>query len=194
MLCLATPAFAQKSNVAPADEYFGRLKMSILGIGNVIRDMRLRVENDASQTASIFGSLALTEDAIRDWEAKYPNDSWIPRNLLALESCYLAANGERAREFAIRTEPWLQHDFPRTTYAFQARGAEPRSSLDRPVIAVTTARRFCDLGAAVRNAGTRPEEPLRHLEYRASVGIDGPARTGASSDFVANRGGAEPSR
>jgi hypothetical protein len=122
LLCLATPAFAQpNANVAPADEYFGRLKMSILGIGNVIRDMRLRVESDASRAPSIFGALEMTENAIRDWEAKYPRDSWIPRSLLALESCYLAANNERARELAIRTENWLRRDFPGTTYAMQGR-------------------------------------------------------------------------
>ena len=134
LLCLAAPLSAQaSSNVAPADEYFGRLKMSILGIGNVIHDMRLRVESDGSRTPSIFRSLEMTEDAIRDWEAKYPRDSWIPRNLLALETCYLAASGERARELAVRTEAWLRHDFPSTTYAFQGREVLNRAlaELDR---------------------------------------------------------------
>jgi len=121
-LLMATPVFAQShSAVAPADEYFGRLKMSVLGIANVIKDMRLRIEADASRTPSIFGSLANVEDAIRDWEAKYPHDSWIPRNLLALETCYLEAPGDRARGLAIRTEAWLHRDYGRTTYASQGR-------------------------------------------------------------------------
>lgn len=128
LLCLATPAFAQpQSNLAPADEYFGRLKMSILGITNVIRDMRLRVENDVTQSPSIFGSLAMTENAIRDWEAKYPRDTWIPRSLLALEACYLSALGDRARELAIRTEAWLERDFPASQYASQGRDALNRA-------------------------------------------------------------------
>lgn len=96
LFAVSTPAWAQ-SNVAPADEYFGRLKMSVLGIANIIKDMRLRVEADASRTPSIFGALANAEDALRDWEGKYPHDSWIPRNLLALETCYLAASGQHAR-------------------------------------------------------------------------------------------------
>ena len=123
-LLMATPVFAQThSAVAPADEYFGRLKMSVLGIANVIKDMRLRVEADASRTPSIFGSLANVEDAIRDWEAKYPHDSWIPRNLLALETTYLEAPGDRARQLAVRTEAWLRHDYGRTSYAAQGRHA-----------------------------------------------------------------------
>jgi hypothetical protein len=65
---MADPAKIAKSKVAPADEYFGRLKMSVLGISNVIKDMRLRVEADAEKTPSIFGSLAMVEDAVRDWE------------------------------------------------------------------------------------------------------------------------------
>jgi hypothetical protein len=122
MLAASTPAWAQ-SNVAPADEYFGRLKMSVLGIANVIKDMRLRVQVDASRTPSIFGSLANVEDAIRDWENKYPNDSWIPRNLLALETCYLTAPSEQAHQLAIRTEEWLRHDYGRSTYALQGHRA-----------------------------------------------------------------------
>lgn len=122
MLAVSTPVWAQ-SNVAPADEYFGRFKMSVLGIANVIKDMRVRVQVDASRAPSIFGSLANVEDAIHDWEGKYPNDSWIPRNLLALETCYLTAPGERARDLAVRTEAWLRHDYGRSAYALQAHRA-----------------------------------------------------------------------
>ena len=129
LLCMATPAFAQpRSSVAPADEYFGRLKMSVLGIANVIRDMRLRVESDPSRTPSIFGGLANVEDAIRDWESKYPHDSWIPRNLLALETTYLEASGERAARLAAYTESWLSHDYGNTAYAAKAHAALAESA------------------------------------------------------------------
>jgi hypothetical protein len=122
LLAVSTPVWAQ-SNLAPADEYFGHLKMSVLGIANVIKDMRLRVQSDASRTPSIFGALANVEDSIRDWEARYPHDSWIPRSLLALETCYLTAPGERARDLAVRTEAWLRHDYGRSTYALQGHRA-----------------------------------------------------------------------
>jgi hypothetical protein len=127
-------ADAPKSKVAPADEYFGRLKMSVLGIANVIKDMRLRVQADADKTPTIFGSLAMVEDAIRDWERKYPRDSWIAKDLLALEMTYLAAPGERAHLLAVKTEAWLHRDYPKTLYARQAHDA-----LTKPVMTAVEA-------------------------------------------------------
>ena len=112
-------AALHKSKVAPADSYFGRLKMSVLGIQNVIKDMRLRIEADPDKTPSIFGSLAMVEDAIHDWERQYPQDSWIAKDLLALEVTYLEASGDRARSFAVRTEAWLRRDYARSAYAAQ---------------------------------------------------------------------------
>ena len=62
LLALALFGFAagpalSATRVAPADEYFGRLNLSVLGIANTIKDMRLRVEADRSKSLSIFGSL-----------------------------------------------------------------------------------------------------------------------------------------
>lgn len=106
--------------LAPADEYFGRLKMSVLGIQNVIKDKYRSVQGDPSKTDSIFGALAMVEDAIHDWESKYPGDTWIAKDLLALELAYLAASGEKAHSIAIRIEAWLQHDYARSPYALRA--------------------------------------------------------------------------
>jgi hypothetical protein len=132
LLSIAAPALAQpRGPVAPADEYFGRLKMSVLGIANVIHDMHARVDSDPSRTPSIFGGLENVADAIRDWESKYPRDSWIPKDLLALEACYLAAPGDRAEALAIRIEAWLQHDYGRTAYA-----AKGHSLLDGRIASV----------------------------------------------------------
>jgi len=136
LLVTGTAAWADtvKSKVAPADEYFGRLKMSVLGIANTIKDMRLRVVADADKTPSIFGSLAMVEDAIRDWERKYPRDSWVAKDLYALEVTYLTAPGERAHAMAIRTEAWLHRDYPKTAYARQAQAA-----LNKPMVTARTA-------------------------------------------------------
>jgi hypothetical protein len=65
---------------APADEYFGRLKMSILGVRYVINVVDYRAENATDDDArDLCHKLMLTEDALRDWQAKYPDDAWIPR-------------------------------------------------------------------------------------------------------------------
>jgi hypothetical protein len=126
------PAAAPKWKVAPADEYFGKLKMSVLGIQNVIRDMRLRVEADPSKTPTIFGSLAYVEDALHDWEKKYPADTWIARDLFALEVTYLEASGDFARTAAIRTESWLRKDYPHSPGAAQGHLALARALTPAP--------------------------------------------------------------
>ncbi len=100
--------------VAPADEYFGRLKMSILGIRNTIKDEGLRIDADIAQGATVVKSCAFTEDALHDWEKKYPQDSWIPHALFTLERVYAKVDSDEARAKAKATMVWLVHDFPRS--------------------------------------------------------------------------------
>jgi hypothetical protein len=106
-----------KYRVAPADEYFGRLKMSILGIRNTIKDMGLKADADPVHAPSILGTVALTEDAMHDWEKKYPQDSWIPPAIFALERLYAKVDSDDARMHARLTMVWLVHDYPRTAVA-----------------------------------------------------------------------------
>jgi hypothetical protein len=99
--------------VAPADEYFGRLKLSILGIRNTIKDMGLKADADPSHAAaSVMGSVALTEDAMHDWEKKYPRDTWIPPAILSLERLYAKVDSDEARVKAKFVMVWLVRDYP----------------------------------------------------------------------------------
>ncbi len=98
--------------VAPADEYFGKMKMSILGIGNVIKDDGLKIDADASSVDRLSNGIALVEDAIHDWERKYPQDTWIPRALFGLERLYAKIDRDDARAKAKATMLWLVRDFP----------------------------------------------------------------------------------
>jgi hypothetical protein len=109
-----TPAPHVAFKVAPADEYFGRLKMSILGIRNTIKDEGLKIDSDISQGATVVKSCAYTEDALHDWEKKYPQDSWIPHTLFVLERVYAKVDSDEARAKAKATMLWLVHDFPRS--------------------------------------------------------------------------------
>ena len=70
---------SQISRLAPADEYFGRLKMSILGIRNRITELENESSDPALNNASIAWKMSMVEDAIADWKSKYPDDPWIPR-------------------------------------------------------------------------------------------------------------------
>lgn len=69
VLTTALPA-ESKQREAPADEYFGRFKMSILEITNRIKD--------AERGSPGYGGLLNTQAALEDWAHKYPADPWLP--------------------------------------------------------------------------------------------------------------------
>jgi hypothetical protein len=74
-----TAAQASMRDLAPADEYFGRMKMSVLGIRNELDGLERRAVGGDRNVASMAGKLALVDDAMNDWRAHYPRDSWLPR-------------------------------------------------------------------------------------------------------------------
>jgi hypothetical protein len=121
LVAMSGAAGAQTKKVAPADEYFGRQKLSILGIGNMIKDMRLRVEADMSKSGTIYGTLADVENALHDWETKYPSDSWVAKNIELLEAVYFEVPEDRAHQLGTRIEAWLVRDYPRSAYAATGR-------------------------------------------------------------------------
>lgn len=107
---------ATRFKVAPADEYFGRLKLSILGIRNTIRDLGYKA-GDPTQAQSLVATISFTEDAMHDWETKYPQDSWIPGALFNLERLYAKIDSDQARAKAKAVMLWLVHDYPRSAFA-----------------------------------------------------------------------------
>jgi hypothetical protein len=134
--------------VAPADEYFGKMKMSILGIGNVIKDDGLKIDVDATQADRVGNSIALAVDAVHDWERKYPQDTWVPRILFRLERLYAKIDSDAARAKAKATMMWLVHDYPnspqgkvgKTELAANKVGVKPEvatASADPPAPAAT---------------------------------------------------------
>jgi len=104
---------APKCKVAPADEYFGKLKMSILGIRNTIKDQGIKVDVDPAKADSTLNAIALTEDAMHDWQRKYPCDGWIPGTIYALEHFYGKIHTADGVKHVHATFAWLRHDFPR---------------------------------------------------------------------------------
>jgi hypothetical protein len=104
---------APKCKIAPADEYFGKLKMSILGIRNTIKDQGIKVDVDPAKADSTLNAIALTEDAMHDWQHKYPCDGWIPGTIYALEHFYGKIHTADGVKHVHATFAWLRHDFPR---------------------------------------------------------------------------------
>ena len=107
--------------VAPADEYFGRLKMSILEIRNQLRDLDLRLQFDPAKSEDVIGSAAMVEDALHDWERKYPSDPWLAKDVFQLAHLYSQIQTEHGHQVALRTVHWLYGRYGRTPYAAQAK-------------------------------------------------------------------------
>jgi hypothetical protein len=78
---------------APADEYFGRLKLSFLGINNTLHDAGITA-GDHTTDPSVVAKVALAEDALKDWDKRYPRDPQLGR------SYYLA--------IAVEKKIWVQ--------------------------------------------------------------------------------------
>jgi hypothetical protein len=84
---------------APADEYFGRLKLSFLGIDNTLRDAAVTA-GDHTTDPSVVAKVALAEDALKDWDKRYPRDPQLGRTYyfaIAVEKkIWVQANQQQA--------------------------------------------------------------------------------------------------
>jgi hypothetical protein len=110
---------------APADEYFGQFKMSILGVRNVVTDIDARADTAAEDAArGMCHKLMLAENALRDWQAKYPDDNWIPKLGYAMlkdyekvDTAIVADDSHLASVHAVDLAAWLDITYPNSEFA-----------------------------------------------------------------------------
>ena len=107
---------------APADEYFGPLALSVLGIRNTIAQDTLRLDRAGMQSDDSTKSVELVEESVREWETKYPADSWLPRMVLALHHAYRKIATSESMQRSIDTASWLISRYPKSAEATTARG------------------------------------------------------------------------
>jgi hypothetical protein len=82
------PALPAIKGAAPADEYFGKMKMSYLGIDNSLRDAYI-MAGEHTTYPQIIQKVFWAENALLDWQHRYPNDPQLPRSLFFLAGAYL---------------------------------------------------------------------------------------------------------
>jgi hypothetical protein len=86
-------------NSAPADEYFGKLKLSFLGINNTFRDAAIS-SGEHTIDPQLVAKVGFADDALSDWASHFPRDPQLARTYyLAIESeqrIWLKPNQERA--------------------------------------------------------------------------------------------------
>jgi hypothetical protein len=150
---------APKCRVAPADEYFGKLKMSILGIRNTIKDQGLKIDVDPTKAPSTSNAIALTEDAIHDWQHKYPCDSWLPGTLLGLERFYLKIHTNDGVKHVHSTFAWLRHDYPKSSVVQVARREDGQAAVVPVAPAMASVPGGADTSAAPASAAPAVQPP-----------------------------------
>jgi hypothetical protein len=131
-----------ETDLAPADEYFGPLKLSIIGIRNTIRDVGLRYDYNHDIGTQTYLSAEQTERSIREWERRYPRDDQLPRAVYALQRLYTKVLMKESRLRAHVTAAWLFKDFAGTPQSKQLKrtlAVERLAPLPPPTPAPATA-------------------------------------------------------
>jgi hypothetical protein len=100
------PQARSATTAAPADEYFGRMHMSILGIRNELAVLDKRVTDDPVHAEGNIATCELVEDALEAWATKYPQDSWLQGQLEQLESVYAHVSSLEGRLHLARLVLW----------------------------------------------------------------------------------------
>ena len=111
----ATPRELRLTRTAPADEYFGNLKYSPIGVNNEVyrvnkyldKGWGYRMESDALQVDS----------AVEDWQKQYPHDSTLPAVLLVAYQLLQRVDTEKTKEASERVKALLLVQYPSTRQA-----------------------------------------------------------------------------
>lgn len=115
------PVKAAPIRVAPADEYFGRQKLSILGINNTIHDTNLHIGFDRVHAAKYYGQLAPAADSLFDWAHKYPQDTWLPGRAYYMSHVFWQMHTSDGDVAANKCRALLFKQFPKSRWAALAK-------------------------------------------------------------------------
>jgi hypothetical protein len=117
---------------APADRYFGRLKMSALRIRYETMQLKNRYESHQLLPDQAEHLVLLNEDAYRDWARRYPQDPWLASTGYAMAQLYAELPGTGARDHAAALLGFVKSHFPATPYARESRDWLHRGVAVRP--------------------------------------------------------------
>lgn len=120
------------SAAAPADEYFGRLRLSIIGIKNELALIETRVEADPAHADAHLKTCDLIEESLEDWAVKYPHDSWLQDMLGRLELLYAHVASLDGKLHLARLVMWT-HEHLRGSTADDATRVQAAKLFDVPL-------------------------------------------------------------
>lgn len=92
-----TPPKQDASTLAPADEYFGRQKLSIVRIHHQVFALKTDLQYRRRHPDAIGNEADSIADAYFDWANRYPKDRWLPRMAWELATLYEELPGINAQ-------------------------------------------------------------------------------------------------
>ncbi|HET7813337.1 MAG TPA: hypothetical protein VFL13_03060 [Candidatus Baltobacteraceae bacterium] len=105
------------SNLAPADEYFGRAKLSVLVIRHRIFAMKDDWHHMRTQPAKVVNDANDVQDALDDWSARFPRDTWLPAASWNLATLYEELPGADAQQKAIAMLSTVRDRYTSTAFS-----------------------------------------------------------------------------
>lgn len=107
---------------APGDEYFGRMKMSYLGIDNTFKDGTISAGTYTTDSR-LINKLVLADDALARWAAKYPGDPQLARSYYLGVIVFRKVYTQQGQDLAWRYMQLLLHKYPNTYFGKQIAAA-----------------------------------------------------------------------
>src|SRR5437660_9143559 len=120
LLLLSLTLAASPSDNAPADKYFGRLRMSALRIRYEIAQLKSRYDNHTLLPENAMHLAGLTAEAYYDWAGRYPKDGWLGSTGVNLAHLYEDLPGSSARSAALKALTFVKSHVSSTNYSKQA--------------------------------------------------------------------------
>ncbi|HET9393510.1 MAG TPA: hypothetical protein VFO29_08360 [Candidatus Rubrimentiphilum sp.] len=120
LLLLSLVVAVAPADNAPADKYFGRLKMSALRIRYEIAQIKSRYDNHKLLPEEAEHLAAFAAESYYEWAAQFPRDGWLGSTGINLAKLYEDLPGASARTAAIRALTFVRRTFKNTRYSKQA--------------------------------------------------------------------------
>ena len=114
----ATPGPRPTPRKAPGDEYFGRMKLSYLGINNAFKDQAVRA-GAFTTNDSVISALRDADDALQDWRRKYPHDPQLARSYFLASQAYAKVYTKEFQDKAFGYMTLLVVKYPNTYFGKQ---------------------------------------------------------------------------
>ena len=143
--------------------------MSILGIRNTLKDLAQKADYNPANSEQIFGSAGFAEEALHEWEHKYPGDPWLAKSVAGLVHMYSRVPTASGRAKMHAAFAWLQKRYSKTKSLVAAAQAEVEAA-DKAAVAPAEAATVAPPAAP----GTAPSAAAAATGTSAT-GVNAPA-------------------